>query len=85
MPSSSPRPGFHILESAQCIRLPVGPVERHHQVLPESLMMWMSRNELLELGDQLPVASQLQVTGQPRFESFEPPGIERSGLNLAKL
>ena len=53
-----------LLEDAQRVGLPAGPVQREHQQAPEPLAQRMRGDELLELDDRTLVTTELRARGR---------------------
>ena len=57
---------------AQRVDLTAGPVQGHHQLGVETLVKWVSDDELLELGHQLGVPADRQHRLVPHLERCQP-------------
>ena len=55
----------------ECIRLSPRAIERQHQLGTKALPEGMLRNEVFELGDQLPVAAALELAVDPRLDAAQ--------------
>jgi hypothetical protein len=62
--------------------LPVGPVERQHQLRPEPLAQGMLARERVELGHELSGFAQLQPRGEQLFDRSESQLLEAADLGL---
>jgi hypothetical protein len=66
------------------LRLPASPVEGEHQLRPELLPQGMCANELLELADERPVRSELQVGGDSPLERGQPELLQAADRGLGE-
>jgi hypothetical protein len=61
-----------VLEDAQRVGLPAGPVQREHQQAPQPLAQRMRRDELLELDDHTLVPTERELEVEPLLDHGEP-------------
>ena len=61
-----------VLEDAQRVGLPTGPVQREHQQAPQPLAQRMRRDELLELDDHALVTTERELEVEPLLDHREP-------------
>ena len=86
IPSSSTRASARILVGVQGLRLPARPVQRRHQIPPQTLAERVLGDQCLELSDQLVVAPEREVGVDPQLDRCQPdllePGDRRLGEAL---
>ena len=80
MPSASTSRLRAVLVRRQRVGLPSGAVEGDHQLSRERLAVGMLCRQLLQLGDELAVASEHQVGLDPILDRREPELVETVGL-----
>ena len=75
-----------ILVGVQGLRLPARPVQRRHQIPPQTFAERLLGDECLELSDQLVVAPECEVGVDPELDCCQPdllePGDRRLGEAL---
>src|SRR5262249_51539287 len=72
------------LVGGERIRLPTGPVEREHQLAEQPLAERMRGDRPLELGDELAVASEVELGVDARLDGEQPPLLQPPRLGRDK-
>ena len=74
-----------LLEHAQRVGLPARPVQREHQLAPQSLPQRMVGDEHLEIADESLVMGERQLRVDPLLDEGEPHLLQASDVGLGEL
>ncbi len=68
----------------QRVALPVGPVQRQHQLLPEPLAQRMLGHQRGQLGDHGRVPAEREIGGDPVLDGLQAQGLEPRGVGAGE-